>query len=95
MSDRIQFHGDSISGNCYKLQMACAELGLDYVWHEMDILAGDTKTPEFLVLNPNGKVPVMVLTDGRVLPEWIRAGGNRSLCESQCSAVALLRTIQP
>jgi len=69
MSDRIQFHGDSISGNCYKLQMACAELGLDYVWHEMDILAGDTKTPEFLVLNPNGKVPVMVLTDGRVLPE--------------------------
>jgi glutathione S-transferase len=69
MSDRIQFHGDSISGNCYKLQMACAELGLDYVWHEMDILAGDTKTPEFLVLNPNGKVPVMILADGRVLPE--------------------------
>ncbi len=69
MSDRIQFHGDSISGNWYKLQMVCAELCLDYVWHEMDILAGETKTPEFLALNPNGKVPVMVLTDGRVLPE--------------------------
>jgi len=69
MADQIQFHGDSISGNCYKLQMACAELGLDYVWHEMDILAGDTQTPKFLALNPNGKVPLMTLADGRVLPE--------------------------
>ena len=69
MAEQIQFHGDSISGNCYKLQMACAELGLDYVWHEMDILAGDTQTPRFLALNPNGKVPLMTLADGRVLPE--------------------------
>ena len=29
MSEQIQFYGDSISGNCYKLQMACAELGRD------------------------------------------------------------------
>jgi len=69
MTDQIQFYGDSISGNCYKLQMACTELGLDYVWHEMDILAGDTQTPRFLALNPNGKVPLMILADGRVLPE--------------------------
>ena len=69
MTDQIQFYGDSISGNCYKLQMACSELGLEYVWHEMDILAGDTQTPRFLALNPNGKVPVMTLADGRVLPE--------------------------
>ena len=69
MTDQIQFYGDSISGNCFKLQMACSELGLEYVWHEMDILAGDTQTPRFLALNPNGKVPVMTLADGRVLPE--------------------------
>jgi glutathione S-transferase len=69
MTEQILFFGDSISGNCYKLQMACAELGLDYVWHEMDILAGDTQTPKFLALNPNGKVPLMILADGRVLPE--------------------------
>jgi len=69
MSEQIQFYGDSISGNCYKLQMAGAELGLDYVWHEMDILAGDTQTPKFLALNSNGKVPLMILADGRVLPE--------------------------
>ena len=69
MSNQIQFYGDSISGNCYKLQLVCSELGFDYVWHEMDILAGDTKTPNFLALNPNGKVPLMILEDGRVLPE--------------------------
>jgi len=69
MSNQIQFYGDSISGNCYKLQLVCSELGLDYVWHEMDILAGDTQTPNFLALNPNGKVPVMILEDGRVMPE--------------------------
>jgi glutathione S-transferase len=69
MTDSIQLYGDSISGNCYKLQMVCAELGLEYIWHEFDILAGDTQTPKFLALNPNGKVPVMILPDGRALPE--------------------------
>ncbi len=69
MTDRIQLYGDSISGNCYKLQHACAELGIDYDWHEMDILAGDTQAKKFLAMNPNGKVPLMVLTDGRCLPE--------------------------
>ena len=69
MTEQIQFYGDSISGNCYKLQMAGAELGLDFVWHEMDILAGDAQTPKFLALNSNGKVPLMILADGRVLPE--------------------------
>jgi glutathione S-transferase len=65
----IQFHGDSISGNCYKLQLACSELGIEYEWHELDILAGDTRSDEFLALNPNGKVPLMVVPDGRCLPE--------------------------
>ena len=75
MTDEIEFYGDSISGNCYKLQLACAELGIDYRWHELDILAGDSRTPEFLAMNPNGKVPLMALADGRYLPE-----SNAILC---------------
>ncbi len=75
MTEKIQFYGDSISGNCYKLQLACSELDVDYLWHEMSILAGDTKTEKFQKLNPNGKVPVMVLPDGRCLPE-----SNAILC---------------
>ena len=34
MTERTQFYGDSISGNCYKLQLASSELGIEYHWHE-------------------------------------------------------------
>lgn len=69
MTEKLQFYGDSISGNCYKLQLACSELDLQYVWHELDILAGDARTEQFIRLNPNGKVPLMQLPDGRCLSE--------------------------
>ena len=69
MQDGIEFYGDSISGNCYKLQLASAQLGIDYTWHELDIMAGDTRTDKFLAMNPNGKVPLMALPGGRYLPE--------------------------
>ncbi len=77
---RPEFFGDSISGNCYKLQLCCAELGIDYTWHEVDILAGATQADDFLAMNPNGKVPVMRLPDGRCLSEsnailsWLAEG---------------------
>ncbi len=69
MSEPLRFYGDSISGNCYKLKLAARQLDIPFDWQEVDILAGDTRTPEFLALNPNGKVPIMVLPDGRVIPE--------------------------
>ncbi len=69
MLNNLQFYGDSISGNCYKLQLVCSELDIDYTWHEVNILSGATQTEEFLKLNPNGKVPLMILPDGRCLPE--------------------------
>ena len=69
MESKLEIYGDSISGNCYKLQLACAELGQDYEWHEMNILDGATRTDEFLAMNPNGKVPLLVLPDGHCLPE--------------------------
>lgn len=65
----MAFYGDSISGNCYKLQLACAQLGIDYTWHEIDIMAGETRTDEYLAMNPNGKVPLLKLADGRCLSE--------------------------
>lgn len=69
MSERVRFFGDSISGNCYKLKHACAELGIDYDWVETSVLDGSTRTDEFLAMNPNGKVPVALLPDGRTLSE--------------------------
>jgi glutathione S-transferase len=47
----------------------CAELGIDYEWQEVDILAGETHTPEFLALNPNGKIPLVDLGGRQYLAE--------------------------
>ena len=71
----VTLYGDSRSGNCYKLKMVCAELALGYDWREVDIMAGDTHTPEFLAKNPNGKIPLLQLPDGRCLAE-----SNAILC---------------
>lgn len=66
---KLKIYGDSRSGNCYKIQLLCAEMGIDYEWQEVDILAGETRTPEFLAMNANGKIPLLALPDGRYLPE--------------------------
>ncbi len=65
----ITIYGMSASGNCYKLQLLCELLQLKYRWIEVDILRGETHTHEFLAINPNAKVPVLVLDNGRSLPE--------------------------
>jgi glutathione S-transferase len=69
MSNKIEIYGDSISGNCYKLQLACAHLGIDHIWHELDLLKGAARTDQFRAMNLNGKVPLLKLEDGRFLPE--------------------------
>ena len=48
------------SGNGYKVRLLLAHLGIKYERIEVDSNAGDTQTPEFLKINPNGKVPAMV-----------------------------------
>ncbi|MDA0706448.1 MAG: glutathione S-transferase family protein [Proteobacteria bacterium] len=69
MSGKIEVYGDSISGNCYKIQLTCAQLGIEHVWRELDLMQGAARTDEFRAMNPNGKVPLLKLADGRYLPE--------------------------
>ena len=69
MPEELLIYGDSKSGNCYKIKLLCSELGLDYQWTEVDILAGETRTPEFLEMNANGRIPLACLPDGRYLAE--------------------------
>ena len=71
----LTIHGMRASGNCYKLQLLLEQLGQAYDWVEVDSTSGQTRTPEFLALNPNGKVPLLILDDGRRLPE-----SNAILC---------------
>ncbi|ABZ92834.1 Glutathione transferase [Leptospira biflexa serovar Patoc strain 'Patoc 1 (Ames)'] len=65
----MKIYGDHQSGNCYKLQLVASFLGITYEWIQLDIKNGDTKTESFLKLNPNGKIPILVLDDGKVLSE--------------------------
>jgi glutathione S-transferase len=71
----ITIYGMQVSGNCYKLKLLAEQLGVAYRWVEVDAAHGGTHTAEFLAMNPNAKVPVLVLEDGRVLAE-----SNAILC---------------
>ena len=57
------------SGNCYKLRLAMAQLGIAFRLVDIDIFKAESRTPEFLAINPNGKVPLLQLPDGRTLAE--------------------------
>ena len=65
----LTIYGDRISGNCMKVGWVAAFLGLDHEWRDVDILKGEARTPEFLALNPVGKIPLVVFDDGRTLSE--------------------------
>ena len=69
------------SGNSYKVRLALARLGIPYKLVEVDILQGESRTPEFLAKNPNGQVPLLEVAPGRHLAEsnailWYVAGGT-------------------
>ena len=57
------------SGNSYKVRLALAQLGIPYRKVEVDILRGESRTPEFLTLNPSGQVPLIEVAPGRHLAE--------------------------
>jgi len=57
------------SGNGYKVRLLLAMLGIVYDYVEVDILAGETRTPAFLEKNPIGRIPVLEFDDGRCLAE--------------------------
>ena len=69
MSEAVTVYGMKASGNCYKLQLLLEQLGRPYRWVEVDSVNGQTRTPEYLAKNPNGKVPLLELADGRRLAE--------------------------
>lgn len=63
------------SGNGYKCRLLLAQLGLAYRHVELDIDKGETRTPDFLAKNPNGRIPALGFEDGTVLAE-----SNAILC---------------
>jgi glutathione S-transferase len=57
------------SGNCYKVRLTARQLGILLKLREYGMKDGSTRTPEFLAMNPNGRVPLLELGDGRFLAE--------------------------
>lgn len=69
MAETLVLHEDVRSGNCYKIRLTAAHLGLTFERRSYDIMAGETRTPAFLAeVNANGRIPVLQIGD-RFLPE--------------------------
>jgi glutathione S-transferase len=69
------------SGNSYKVRLALAQLDIVYRLVEIDILQGESHTPDFLAKNPSGQIPLLEVAPGRFIAEsnailWYLAGGT-------------------
>jgi glutathione S-transferase len=75
-------HEDSRSGNCYKIRLTAAHVGIDLERREYNIMKGDTRTPEFLRdINANGRIPVLqdgdrFLTESNAICFYLANGTN-------------------
>lgn len=65
----LTLYGMRSSGNCYKPRLLLAKLGRPFRHVEVNSLTGETRSPAFLAKNPDGKVPLLELEDGRLLAE--------------------------
>src|SRR5690348_17975132 len=64
-----------ISGNCYKVRLLLAHLGIDYETRDVDVIDRSNPREQLGDLNPARRVPTLVLDDGRALAE-----SNAILC---------------
>jgi glutathione S-transferase len=96
MSGGLILHEYAQSGNCYKIRLTAAHLGLKLERREYDIMKGETRTPEYLRdVNANGRIPV--LQDGdRFLPEsnaicFYLANGSKLIPDGHFDQADMLR----
>ena len=94
--EQLILHEDWISGNCYKIRLTAALLGLPIERRQYDITKGETRTPDFLAnVNANGRIPVLQIGD-RFLPEsnaacWWLASGSPLIPQDRFDQADVLR----
>ena len=100
MAEMYTLHEDPRSGNCYKIKLTAALLGLPLTIRQYDIMRGETRTPEFLqTINRNGRIPVLQIdgdSGARFLPEsnaacWYLAGGSELIPADRFDQADMLR----
>lgn len=100
MVEALTLHEDPRSGNCYKIRLTAALLGLPVERRFYDIMQGETRTPAFLArINPNGRIPVLQIGEGdaaQFLPEsnaacWFLAHGSVLIPEDRFAQADMLR----
>ena len=96
----LTLHEDPRSGNCYKIKLTAALLGVDLETRQYDILKGETRSDAFLAqVNANGRIPVLQIGEGanaRHLPEsnaacWYIADGSRLIPADRFARASMLR----
>ncbi len=94
--EKLTLHEYAASGNCYKIRLTAALLGLAVERRQYDILKGETRTPEFLAqLNANGRIPVLQIGE-QFLPEsnaacWYLAEGTSLIPDGRFARADMLR----
>jgi glutathione S-transferase len=87
---------DPRSGNCYKAVLTAAHLGIPLKTVDIDVNEGLTRKSAFLAKNPNGRVPLLELDDGRFLPEsnaiiWYLAEGSELIPADKFARAQMLQ----
>ncbi len=89
-------HQMHVSGNCYKVRLAARQLGIQLKLKDYGLHDRQTRTAEFLAMNPNGRVPLLELEDGRCLAEsgailWYLADGTPLVPEDRWARAQMLQ----
>ena len=84
------------SGNGYKVRLLLTQLRIPFHYVEVDIMRGETRTPEFLAMNPDGRIPTVQLDDGRFLAQsdailWYFAEGTPFLPSDRYARAQVLQ----
>jgi glutathione S-transferase len=65
----LRVFGDINSGNCFKVKLLLHHLEMQYEWVHIDIMKKESRTRDFLKMNPNGQIPVLEIAPGTILTE--------------------------